>query len=306
VTGPEISAVIVNYNAGAELRRALESLERELYPVEWDAVVVDNASRDGSGEIAAEFGPRVRLLRNERNVGFARGVNQGLAATSGPLVLIMNPDCRVEPGAVASLRRELERSDACAMTGPRILDPDGTEQGNARGDPDMFTGLFGRTTLLRRALPGLPVSRRNVISDAVVRKGKTSVKVDWLSGACILARRAALHAVEGFDERYFLYWEDADLCRRLRNQGYEVRYVPGATAVHRVGQSSQSARAVAIRAFHESAYLYYATHVASGSWPRRVLARALLSARCWLRLRTVNPAAADSASECEEPTARAT
>lgn len=285
MSAPEISAIIVNYNAGAELRHALESLANELGGVEWDAVVVDNASRDGSGEIAAEFGSPVRLLRNERNVGFARGINQGLAASTGSIVLIMNPDCRLEAGAVASLRRELERSDACAMTGPRILDPDGSEQGNARGDPDMFTGLFGRTTLLRRALPGLPVSRRNVISDAAVRKGKTSVKVDWLSGACMLARRAALHAVQGFDERFFLYWEDADVCRRLRNRGYEVRYVPGATAVHRVGQSSRSARVTAIRAFHESAYLYYATHVAATSWLRRVLARGLLSARCWVLLR---------------------
>jgi GT2 family glycosyltransferase len=282
---PEVSAIIVNYNAGADLRLALASLSDELGAVAWDAVVVDNASGDGSGEIAAEFAPRVRLLRNERNVGFARGVNQGLAATSAPLVLIMNPDCRLEPGAVASLRRELERSAACAMTGPRILNPDGSEQGNARGDPDMFTGLFGRTTLLRRALPGLPVSRRNVISDAFVRTGKTGVKVDWLSGACMFARRAALQAVQGFDERYFLYWEDADLCRRLRNQGYEVWYVPGATAVHRVGQSSRSARASAIRAFHESAYLYYSTHVAARSWPRRLLAQGLLSARCWWRLR---------------------
>ncbi|MBI3048982.1 MAG: glycosyltransferase family 2 protein [Acidobacteria bacterium] len=282
---PDVSAIVVNYNAGMEIRRALQSIAGEFGPADWEAVVVDNASCDGSGDIAGEFGPRVRLLRNERNVGFARGVNQGLAATSGPLVLIMNPDCRLIEGAFASLRRELERSETCAMTGPRILDPDGSEQGNARGDPDMFTGLFGRTTLLRRALPGLPVSRRNVISDAAVRKGKTSVKVDWLSGACILARRASLHAVHGFDERYFLYWEDADLCRRLRSQGFEVRYVPGATAVHRVGQSSRNARAAAIRAFHESAYLYYATHVAAHSWPRRLLARALLSARCWLRLR---------------------
>jgi GT2 family glycosyltransferase len=289
VSAPDVSAIVVNYNAGPELRRALESLADELSALHWEAVVVDNASSDGSPDLAAGFGPCVRLLRNERNVGFARGVNQGLAATSGALVLIMNPDCRLERGAVASLRRELERSDACAMTGPRILDPDGSEQGNARGDPDMFTGLFGRTTLLRRALPGLPVSRRNVISDAAVRKGKTSVKVDWLSGACMLARRAALHAVQGFDERYFLYWEDADLCRRLRNEGYEVRYVPGATAVHRVGQSSRSARAVALEAFHESAYLYYATHVAARSWPRRVLARSLLSVRCWWQLRKYGP-----------------
>ena len=188
-------------------------------------------------------------------------------------------------GAFAALRSEMATSDQCAITGPRILDPDGSVQGNARGDPDMFTGLFGRTTLLRRALPGLAISRRNVISDAAVLKGKASVKVDWLSGACMLARRDALHAVHGFDERYFLYWEDADLCRRLREQQFVVRYVPGATAVHRVGQSSRSARAAAIQAFHESAYLYYATHVAPNSWMRRLLARGLLSVRCSLQLR---------------------
>jgi GT2 family glycosyltransferase len=102
----------------------------------------------------------------------------------------------------------------------------------------------------------------------------------------MLARREALAAVRGFDERYFLYWEDADLCRRLRAKGYHVRYVPAATAVHRVGHSSRTARAFSIRAFHESAYLYYATHVAPGTFnPKRLLARLLLTVRCWVKLR---------------------
>jgi GT2 family glycosyltransferase len=127
-----------------------------------------------------------------------------------------------------------------------------------------------------------------VVSDAAIRSGRPSVVVDWLSGACMLARRDALDKVKGFDERYFLYWEDADLCRRLRDAGYHVRYVPGATAIHRVGHSSSSVRASAIRAFHESAYLYYVTHVASGRLqPRRLLARTLLSVRCAWQLRRV-------------------
>src|SRR5207253_10409754 len=120
----------------------------------------------------------------------------------------------------------------------------------------------GRTTFVRRLVPFLRVARRNIVVDDAIRSGQESVVVDWLSGACMLAKRAALTAVQGFDERFFLYWEDADLCRRLRNRGYHVRYVPGATAIHRVGQSSRTARAFAIRAFHDSAYLYYATHVA--------------------------------------------
>lgn len=283
---PDISAIIVNYNAGAELRRALQSIAAELSGYRWEAVVVDNASLDGSGELVAEFRPAARLLTNTHNVGFARGVNQGLASTSAPLVLIMNPDCQLAAGAFACLKREMDRSATCAIAGPRVLNPDGSLQGNARGDPDMFTGLFGRTALFRRLFPALAVSRRNVVIDAGVGNGDHSMSVDWLSGACMLARRDALHAVHGFDERYFLYWEDADLCRRLRARGYQVRYVPNATAVHRVGQSSRSARAAAIQAFHESAYLYYATHVAPRSSLKRYVAHALLSARCWWQLRS--------------------
>jgi GT2 family glycosyltransferase len=285
VTPPQVSAILVNYNAGHELARALQSIADEFADERWEAVVVDNASSDGSAEVVADFAPNVLLHRNVQNTGFARGVNQGLAATSGSLVLLMNPDCRLVPGAFDMLRRELERSHSYAIVGPRILNPDGTVQGSARGDPDMFTGLFGRTTVLRRLFPGLAVARRNVVSGDGVRSGDGSVTVDWLSGACLLAHRDALQSVNGFDERYFLYWEDADLCRRLRALGGQVRYVPGATAVHRVGQSSRSVRASSIRAFHESAYLYYSTHVASTSRPKRCLAKILLSVRCWLHLR---------------------
>ena len=152
----------------------------------------------------------------------------------------------------------------------------------------MLTGLFGRTSTLRRLLPGLSVSKRNVVGGPGGAGGAEpgAMVVDWLSGACMLARRDALEQVGGFDERYFLYWEDADLCRRLRTRGYDVRYVPGAEAVHRVGQSSRTAPESSIRAFHNGAYLYYATHVAPGALnPKRWMARALLAARCRWRLR---------------------
>jgi GT2 family glycosyltransferase len=280
---PELAAVIVNYNAGSGLRTALQSIADEMASRAWEAVVVDNASADGSGDIVVEFAPHARVIRNTVNVGFGRGINQGVAASSAPFILIMNPDCRLEPGAVATMRAELDARRQCAIVGPRVLDPDGSEQGSARGDPDMLTGLFGRTGRLRKLLPSSAVSRRNVVGSS-----RESGIVDWVSGACMLVRRSAFDEVGGFDARYFLYWEDADLCRRLRARGYEIRHVPAATAVHHVGQSSRTARAASIRAFHESAYLYYATHVAPGSFnPKRAIARALLAARCWWRIRSV-------------------
>jgi N-acetylglucosaminyl-diphospho-decaprenol L-rhamnosyltransferase len=288
----ELAAVIVNYNAGPEIRAALQSIAGEMARLDsvteqgagsgWEALVVDNASTDGSSDYVWEFAPRARVLRNAVNVGFGRGINQGVTASSAPFILIMNPDCRLEPGAVATMRAELEARPKCAVVGPRVLDPDGSEQGSARGDPDMLTGLFGRTGPFRHLLSSAAVARRNVVST-----GRESVTVDWVSGACMLVRRSAFDEVGGFDPRYFLYWEDADLCRRLRARGYETRYVPGATAVHQVGHSSRTARAASIRAFHESAYLYYTTHVAPGAFnPKRAIARVLLAARCWWRLRS--------------------
>ncbi|MGE0592509.1 MAG: glycosyltransferase family 2 protein [Vicinamibacterales bacterium] len=280
-----IAAVIVNYNAGDELQAALASLAQTLEGREWEAVVVDNASTDGSAAFVAAFAPRVRLVANATNVGFGRGVNQGVAATAAPFVLVMNPDCRLTPGAVDALQRELERHPRCAVVGPRILDPDGAVQRSARGDPDMLTGLFGRSTRLTRLFPSLAEATRNVVTADGLPAGHASLEVDWVSGACMLARRAALADVRGFDEGYFLYWEDADLCRRLRAAGWHVRYVPGATAVHTVGRSSRTAPAASIRAFHQSAYRYYTTHVATRPFdPRRPLARAVLAARCRLRL----------------------
>jgi hypothetical protein len=288
---PDLTAIIVNFNAGDDLRRALQSIADEMRGADWEVIVVDNASVDGSASIADEFAPQASLVRNAVNVGFARGVNQGLAAARAPLVLIMNPDCRLEPGALGGLRAALDAHAAWAIAGPRILDPDGAVQGSARGDPDMLTGLFGRSTVLRRLFPGLAVSKRNVVDDVPgARSPKPEARiVDWVSGACMLARRDVLARVGGFDERYFMYWEDADLCRRLRARGYAILYVPHATAVHRVGQSSRTARTASIRAFHESAYVYYATHVATGPMnPKRPLARLLLALRCHWQLRAAS------------------
>ena len=286
---PQVAAIVVNYNAGDELRLALRSIAAECDGIEWEAVVVDNASTDGSASAVAALSPGASLISNVANVGFGRAVNQAVAASSAPLLLLVNPDCQLRPGALAALRAVIDTEPSCAIVGPKILDPDGRIQGSARGDPDMLTGLFGRTGELRMRLPLSSAARRNVVVDEAIASGADSVRVDWVSGACMLIRRAALEAVGGFDERYFLYWEDADICRRLRQRGHQIRYAPGAVAVHSVGRSSRSAPRSSIRAFHSSAYRYYATHVATSALdPRRPIARAILTLRCWLKLRTSN------------------
>ena len=261
----ELSVIIVNFNSGSSLAATLRSLPEGLEGVEWEAVVVDNASTDGS-ERVAEGQPGMRLLKQKSNVGFAAAVNAGSSQTSAPFVLMLNPDCRLGRGAGRLLLDELRKHAACGVIGPMIENPSGTLQESARGDPDILTGLFGRTSLLSRVFPDLPVVRRNLPSKVLSASTGSSRPVDWVSGACMMVRREALAKVGGFDEGYFLYWEDADLCRRLRNAGWETRYTTRATAVHDVGQSSRHARSLANREFHRSAYRYFASHVVPKRW----------------------------------------
>ena len=277
----ELSIVIVNFNAGAHLASCLASVQDHAPGA--DIIVVDNASTDGSERAADDSRLATRLVRNSSNAGFARAANQGLALSDAPFVLLLNPDCRLLPGAVDALARELGAHPLCAAAGPRVLDEDRSVQGSARGDPSLVTGLFGRTTLLTRLFPRLSAARRNVRTLDTAIAGSQSVPVDWASGACLLLRASAIKAVGGFDERYFLYWEDADLCRRLRAAGYSTRYVPAAEVVHSQGRSSRTARALSIKAFHRSAFLYYATHVAR-TRVSRALAWVLLEARCRWKL----------------------
>jgi GT2 family glycosyltransferase len=274
--------IIVNFNSGSYLAACLESIAA--YAPLAQTIVIDNASSDRS-ELAADTGqPRVALVRNATNVGFARGVNQALTRATGDLVLLLNPDCRLLAGAVDLLQTELTAHPECAIIAPQILNDDGTSQGNVRGDPTMMTGLFGRTTVLSRLFPRSALARRNVRMDSGRDSEQWSFEADWVSGACMLARRRSLEAVGGFDERYFMYWEDADLCRRLRARGQTVRCLPTARVTHVAGQSSRNARELSTRAFHESAFRYYSTHVTS-SPVLRAAAWTLLQIRLRWKLR---------------------
>lgn len=278
------SIILVNFNSGSHLAAGLDSISA--HAPDARTIVVDNASSDGSERAAERQAGRVTLVRNRENVGFARAVNQALALPEGKektsLVLLLNPDCRLLPGTIDRLSAELAAHPECAIAAPQVLDEDGTIQGNARGDPNLLTGLFGRTTLLARLFPRSRLARRNVNRDSAADEG-SSREVDWVSGACLLARREALDQVGGFDERYFLYWEDADLCRRLRARGFTIRHVPAARVLHAGGGSSRVVPALAVREFHRSAFTYYATHQAK-SWPVRIFARGVLAARCRWKL----------------------
>lgn len=282
---PRVSLVIVNYNAGARLEACLRSAGAALEGIDWEAVVVDNASSDGSDVFARDAGPRVRLLPQAENIGFGAGVNAGVATARAALLLVLNPDTVLRTGSFEALEDALARTDGAAVAGPRILDADGTVQGSARRDPSLWSGIVGRTTVVTRRLPWL-ARRIGDVVPPVESDAPRVIEVDWVSGAAFLARRDAFEAVGGFDPAFFLYWEDADLCRRLRARGWRIIYVTGAVVEHVVGVSSRTAPALAVRAFHDSAYRYYARWCAPSPYSvRRPMARAMLRARAWWKLR---------------------
>jgi GT2 family glycosyltransferase len=278
-----VTVVIVDYNAGPHLERCVESVEADLAGLDWRAIVVDNASTDGSAATAAGR-PRVTVLSNAINRGFGAAVNQAARDDHAPLLWLLNPDCRVIPGAFARMRETLERHEECAVTASQLLNEDGTTQESARGEPTALTGVFGRHGLLTRFFPGAAAARKNLRARELVQSGVESAVIDWAMGASLLIRRDVFDRVHGFDERYFLYWEDADLCRRIRALGYSVRYVPAARVEHLGAVSSKTSHRMATLAFHRSAYLYYATHTVPSRWhPIRWMAWLALSVRGWWR-----------------------
>jgi N-acetylglucosaminyl-diphospho-decaprenol L-rhamnosyltransferase len=305
-----VLVAIVNYNTGELTRRCLETVARDLADVEWEAVVVDNASADGSAAKLTGI-PHVRIIANAKNVGFGAAVNQAARlqaarpqapspttdssysptidspsspTTDSPILFLLNPDCELQPGAFRALVETLDAHPDCAIAAPRLLNADGSVQASARGEPNAWTGLFGRHSLLTKVFPSSSATRRNLPARDLVEAGVESAEIDWAMAAAMLVRRQPFDAVDGFDEQYFLYWEDADLCRRLRDRGWKTRYVPRAIVKHAGGASAATDSGFATREFHKSAYLYYATHIVTSPLnPLRWMAKFALSLRAWWR-----------------------
>jgi hypothetical protein len=251
----DLSIVVVHYRSLDTLPLCLQALAGESRGGE--TVVVDNDSRDGVEDLLRREFPAVRLIANRDNLGYARAVNQGIAATSGAFVLVLNPDCFLEPGAVDALLDDLRAHPEAAIAGPQLLNRDGSIEYSARAFPDASAFLFNRYSLLTRLFPSNPFSRRYLLTDwdhAAERE------VDWLAGACLMVRRRAIAAVGPMDEGFFMFNEDVDWCRRMKQAGWSVRYVPAARAVHHVGASRRRVAARVILERHRGMIRYFHKH----------------------------------------------
>jgi N-acetylglucosaminyl-diphospho-decaprenol L-rhamnosyltransferase len=248
---PPVSAVVVNYNARDYLLECVRSLRAVGLD---DVVVVDNASADGSRAALAAADPEARIVATGANLGYGTAANRGAAAAAGRTLLVCNSDVVLEPGAVKALlaRLEEEAGAGVGLVGPRIENPDGSLYPSPRRFPDM--AVAAGHAFLGLVAPRNRFTRRYRMLDW---DHSTTRSVDWVSGACFLARREAWDAVGGFDEAYFMYVEDVDLCWRARRVGWDVVFEPGARVVHAQGVSSDLAPYRMIVEHHRSMLRFY-------------------------------------------------
>jgi N-acetylglucosaminyl-diphospho-decaprenol L-rhamnosyltransferase len=231
---PRVSVIVVSWNTRDLLRRCLQSVLSS--PLVTEAFVVDNASNDGSTEMVRIELPEVTLIANETNLGFGRANNLALSRARGEYVLLINPDAHIEGSALERLVASLERNPRAAMVGPLVLDADGSIQSTRRRFPTTAS-LFVESTPLQQLLsPSHRILRDYYVLD---RSDQVAQESDWLVGACLLVRRTALEQVRGFDERFFMYFEETDWCRRFKQAGWSVIFEPEAHARHLGGQSSE-------------------------------------------------------------------
>jgi len=240
-----LSIIIVSFNAKADLARCLESLHSAPLRAAHEIIVVDNHSADGSAE-ATRAWPVVRVIENDANVGFARANNIGIRASTGDNILLLNSDTIVPPGAIDRLLDILNQHPDVAIVGPRLVD--------AAGRAELS---FGRTLGPFNERRQKSRIRRPAVVEALTRRAHSP---DWVSGACLLVRRADAEAVGLLDERYFMYVEDVDFGVAIRARGRRVLFTPEVEVLHVRGRSAASAPAATERAYRRSQIAYYEKH----------------------------------------------
>jgi len=277
---PDLSIVVVTYNSREFIADCLRSVIATVR-CEHEVVVADNASVDGTVDLLRRDFPDVAVIEMGENAGFARANNRALAASTGRHAVLLNGDTLLGEGALDALVAHLDGNPAAGVASPQLLNTDLSDQRTARAFPTPAAALWGRRSPLTRWFPKNRWSARYLVGADPV--GEDPYEVDWVSGACLMAPRHVLAQVGGLDEGFFMHWEDADWCRRVKDAGFGVYCVPSARVIHAEGGSRRGWPPAQVRHFHRGAYRYYSKHHLTG--PRRLLrplAAAVLAGRAGL------------------------
>jgi GT2 family glycosyltransferase len=251
---PRLSIIIVSYNSRGDLDACLASLMRNRPSVDHEIMVVDNASPDGTAAATRARWPAVRVLDAGGNLGFAAANNIGIRQTFGELVLLLNPDTIVPPGAIDLLVAVLDRHPEAAAAGPRLVDAD------RRAELSFGRMISPIAELRQKILVAGHARRFPGISQYVEHLTRRERSVDWVSGACLLVRRTDAEAAGLVDERYFLYTEDVDFCAALRAKGRRVLFTPDSEITHLRGRSAATSQTATGQAYRRSHLAFYSKH----------------------------------------------
>lgn len=224
----DLSIVILNYKTRGFLKQCIRGLEKSRLPKASEIIVVDNASGDGTPEMMREDFPHHTFIASPRNGGHAAGVNLGIAESRGKLIVSLNTDIAVFDDSIERLLAFMDQRPNVGLAGPRLMNPDGSVQLSCFRFPSLFTPVLRRTPLGKLGWAKRQL-RNFLMTDFDHRSSRP---VDWVLGASMIVRRSALERVGTFDERFFLYFEDVDWCRRFWQAGYEVWYAADAEMVH--------------------------------------------------------------------------
>ena len=268
-----LSVIIVNWNVRDLLRECLRSIEAGKGGLSLEIIVVDSASSDDSVAMVRSEFPSVHLIACTENVGFPRGNNLGLQEARGDYLLLLNPDTVIVDDALAVLVSYLQVNPDVGVVGPQLLNPDGSVQSSRRRFPTAATGFF-ESTWLEGLAPG--ILRRYYALDL---PDAATADVDWLTGACIMVPRSTYEAVGGMDEGYFMYSEELDWCRRIKESGRRVVYYPAAQVIHHVGKSSEQAVTARHINFNQAKLRYFRKY--HGRFMVAVLRVFLLAGYAW-------------------------
>jgi GT2 family glycosyltransferase len=249
----DVAVAVVNYNTRDLLERCLRSVVAQ-GPA--DVVVVDNASQDGSAALVHDRFPDVRLIANGTNVGYGAGANQALRSTTVPFVLLVNADTEVQPGCIDALVKYGRRASRAGIVGPTIVDARDCLEPSYFPFPGTLDWLLENEPLAMVIKRIPPLKRRAVSLD----NAGAPQRVPWVMGCAMLLRREAMEAVGGFDESYFMYYEEVDLCRRMTDAGWEVHFTPEARVTHVGGASTSQIRTAMLIRHFQSTVKYYRRH----------------------------------------------
>jgi len=273
----KLSVIIVTWNSAADIEACIDSIN---FGSEFEVIVVDNASSDATRDKLSRY-HHLKLVPNAHNYGYARANNQGIRLATGEYVLLLNPDTKVELGALDTLAQYLDAHPAVGAVAPRLVNPDGTTQFSIRSFPTA-TSILWELTGLARLFPRSRIFGRWKMK--YFDYERTS-EVEQPMASCLMTRRAVLELLGGMDEQFPIFFNDVDLSKRMADAGWKTAYLADARVVHRHGGSTRQVRTKMIRESHRSAFRYLRKHDRSGIfWLKAVVLLPLFEVTSLLRI----------------------